>query len=343
MVDEGSSAAAAEDAAPEADVEVISSENASGASASTGGRAGARGSSAEGQMEQVKKRAASALAEKEKIAKEKLDRVKAGMDQENRKRRAEQAAKTEAVKRAKKAEPVDLDSLYGGLPAPDPAKDQVMTQRLKEKEHWRTHRFPTLPPEDPTKIVFLDIDGVLRPLTAGGFRAMMVDGEWALRAETADFISSALLALRKIIEDTGAMLVLSSEWRRDAPMREGVNNILMEYEMRPCATWTPTDLQRDMGTESPFKAFTERRAREISQWISTNPQIRQWVVIDDINMAAADDDRKPGTLLMAPRIVQTHRKIGLTLEQAAAAIKLLSGAKLPPQILSVQPQMELTG
>merc|ERR1712187_1046632 len=189
--------------------------------------------------------------------------------------------------------------------------------------------------------IFLDVDGVLRPLTAGGFRAMMVAGEWALRAETADFISSSLLALRHIVEQTGAIIVLSSEWRRDQPMREGVDNILMEYEMRPCATWTPTDLQRDMGTENPFKAFTERRAREISQWITNNPQVRQWVVLDDINMSAADEDRKPGTLLMTPRIVQAHRKVGLTMEQAKAAVRILAGEKLPPQILAVQPHIEL--
>merc|ERR1712048_973710 len=214
---------------------------------------------------------------------------------------------------------------------------------LKEKGNWRAHRFPPPPAEDPTKVIFLDVDGVLGPLTAGGFRSMMVDGEWALRAETADFISSALLSLRHIVECTGAMMVLSSEWRRDQPMREGVDNILQEYEMRPCATWTPTDLTRDMGTENPFKAFTERRAREISQWVSNNPQVRQWVVLDDINMAEADTDRKPGTLLMSPRIVQTHRKSGLTLEQAQAAVRILRGEKLPPQILAVQPHIELTG
>merc|ERR1712190_115347 len=174
-------------------------------------------------------------------------------------------------------------------------------------------------------VIFLDVDGVLRPLTAGGFRSMMVDGEYALRAETSDFISGALLALRHIVENTGALIVLSSEWRRDLPMREGVDNILAEYDMRPCVSWTPTDLERDMGTENPFKAFTERRAREISKWLSTNPQVRQWVVLDDINMASADEDRKPGTLLMAPRIVQTHRKYGLTLDQGKAAIRILRG------------------
>merc|ERR1719329_370527 len=108
-------------------------------------------------------------------------------------------------------------------------------------------------------------------------------------------------------------------------MREGVDNILKEYEMPPCVSWTATDLPRDMGTENPFKAFTERRAREISKWVNENPQVKQWVVIDDINMTTADEERKPGTLLMAPRIIQTHLKMGLTLEDGKAAVKLLRG------------------
>jgi len=292
-------------------------------------------------MEQLKARTAAAAAEREKAAKEKLERVGKALEEAKRKRRQEERERAAADKKAKTEQaPESLDGLYGGLPEPDPEKDKALGERLKEREHWRAHRFPPLPLEDPGKVIFLDVDGVLRPLTAGGFRAMMVDGEWALRAETADFISGALLALRHIVEATGAVIVLSSEWRRDQPMREGVDNILAEYEMRPCATWTPTDLQRDLGTD-PFKAFAERRAREISKWLSTNPQVRQWVVLDDINMAIADEDRKPGTNLMTPRIVQTHRKVGLTLEQAKCAVRILAGEKLPPQILAVQPHVEL--
>lgn len=294
-------------------------------------------------MEQLKARTAAAAAEREKVAKEKLERVGKALEEAKRKRRQEEREQAAAAKKAKSEQPGDdLDSLYGGLPEPDPMNDKALAERLKEKEKWRAHRFPTLPPEDPSKVIFLDVDGVLRPLTAGGFRAMMVDGEWALRAETADFISGALLALRHIVENTGAVIIISSEWRRDQPMREGVDNILAEYEMRPCTSWTPTDLQRDMGTD-PFKAFTERRAREISQWLSRNPQVRQWVVLDDINMSMADEERKPGTLLMTPRIVQTHRKVGLTLDQAKAAVRILNGEKLAPQILAVQPHVELVG
>lgn len=277
---------------------------------------------------------------KQKAVEDKMERVRQGLLEAKRKQKEDE--EREAAAKKQKLEDDLLESLYGGLPEADPEKDKAFKEKIeKEKESKSWHKLPKLPAEDMSKAVFLDVDGVLRPLTAGGFRAMMVDGEWALKSETADFISGAMLALRHIILETGAIIVLSSEWRRDAPMREGVDSILKDYEMPVCASWTPTDLQRDMGTENPFQAFTERRAREISMWVQKNPQVRQWVVLDDINMADADAERKPGTLRMTERIVQTHRKIGLTMENAKAAVQILRGEKLPPQILKVQPHVEL--
>lgn len=284
--------------------------------------------------------AEKAELEKEQKAKERMERVKAGIEAAKRKQIAEQRAAT--AKKAKKSTDDDFGGLYAGLPEADPEKDEQFAERAQaaaQRTNW--HKLQPLPKPDSSKVIFLDVDGVLRPLTAGGFRAMMVDGEWALKSETADFISGAMLALRQIVAETGAIMCLSSEWRRDEPMREGVDSILRDYDMPPCASWTPTDLQRDMGTENPFQAFTERRAREISAWVTKNPSVRQWVVLDDINMSTADEDRKPGSLRMTERIVQTHRKIGLTMENAEAAIKILRGEKIPPQILKVQPHVEL--
>lgn len=277
--------------------------------------------------------------EKEKAVAERMERIQQGIREAKRKQMADER---ETAKKLKGEEDDGLGGLYDDLPEPDPVKDEEFSEKMTRKNLEKSwHKFSKLPDADVSKAVFLDVDGVLRPLTAGGFRSMMVDGEWALKSETADFISGAMLALRRIIEQTGAIIILSSEWRRDEPMRDGVDSILRDYEMFPCHSWTPTDLLRDMGTENPFAAFTERRAREISTFLSKNPQVRQWVVLDDINMAAADEDRKPGSLRMTERIVQTHRKIGLTMENAKAAIQILRGEKLPPQILKVQPHVEL--
>jgi len=278
--------------------------------------------------------------EKEKAVAERMERIQQGIREAKRKQMAEE--REAAAKKLKAAADDGLGGLYDDLPEPDPVKDEEFKEKMaREKLEKSWHKFPKLPEPDTSRAIFLDVDGVLRPLTAGGFRSMMVDGEWALKSETADFISGAMLALRHIVEQTGAIIVLSSEWRRDEPMRDGVDSILRDYEMHPCHSWTPTDLQRDMGTENPFQAFTERRAREISTFMTKNPQVKQWVVLDDINMADADQDRKPGSLRMTERIVQTHRKIGLTMENAKAAVQILRGEKLPPQILKVQPHVEL--
>eukprot|EP00439_Symbiodinium_sp_Y106_P000953 s781_g1.t1 len=127
-------------------------------------------------MAQLKARTAATAAERERVAKERAERVKAGVEEARKKRKMEEVKrqKEEAAERAKKSKADDvLESLYGGLPPPDPEKDQAMAQRVKEQATWKQHRFPPLPVEDPAKVIFLDVDGVLRPLTAGGFRSMM--------------------------------------------------------------------------------------------------------------------------------------------------------------------------
>lgn len=267
-----------------------------------------------------------------------LERIKAGIQEAKRKMRDEEKERIKRRKLEMEAKPDPLDDLYAGLPAPDPVKDQALAERRKaDQDDKKRLRLPTLPSPDLSKVIFLDIDGVMRPMSAGGYRSIMVDGELTLEADTSDFMASAMLALRHVVQHTGAVLVLSSEWRRNAPMRAGVNGILAEYEMPGCVTWTPTDLERELGTDDPFQTFVERRAREISLWLRGNPQVCEWVVLDDINMSSADEDRKPTTLRMTERIVQTHHKIGLTLDNAKAAVRILSGEKLPPQILEVQP------
>merc|ERR1719161_1948323 len=101
----------------------------------------------------------------------------------------------------------------------------------------------------------------MRPMVAGGFQRMMVDGEFVLRADTSDLLSSAMMALRHIVQHTGAQIVLSSEWRRESVMREAVDAILREHKMPACISWTRTDLERKMGTEDPYQMFLERRAQ----------------------------------------------------------------------------------
>ncbi|CAK0849795.1 unnamed protein product [Prorocentrum cordatum] len=73
---------------------------------------------------------------------------------------------------------------------------------------------PKLPPEDRSRVIFLDVDGVLLP--SGSVDTIVVDGV-ALptrdHVRESDFAISALGNLRSIVQQTGASIVLSSEWR----------------------------------------------------------------------------------------------------------------------------------
>merc|ERR1719456_723584 len=156
----------------------------------------------------------------------------------------------------------------------------------------------SLPTPTPVinKVIFLDVDGVLRPARAGGFEAVGIDGGTAIKADTSDFFAGALQALRHIIERTGATVVLSSEWRRDETLREAVNKMLVQNGMRPVHSCTTVSLERELGTSDVLKSFCERRAREITEWLSRHEsEVREWVVIDDINLAMADEQKKAST------------------------------------------------
>merc|ERR1719310_182541 len=80
----------------------------------------------------------------------------------------------------------------------------------------------TLPKADLSKVIFLDVDGVLRPARAGGFEAVAIDGVHAVKADTSDFFKTALEALRFVVVKTGAIIVMSSEWRRDDTLKAAV-------------------------------------------------------------------------------------------------------------------------
>merc|ERR1719160_449123 len=210
---------------------------------------------------------------------------------------------------------------------PQPDQDQEQANNMaRQAEAARAPNVQTLPSQSITKVIFLDVDGVLRPARAGGFEAVGIDGGTAIKADTSDFFAGAMQALRHVIERTGAVVVLSSEWRRDETLREAINKMLVSNGMRPVHSCTTVALERDMTTSDVLKSFAERRAREISEWLSRHEhEVREWVVIDDVNLAIADEQKKPTTKPMGPRLVQTVPLFGLTMGNAKTAVRILLG------------------
>jgi len=152
-----------------------------------------------------------------------------------------------------------------------------------------------------TKILFLDVDGVLHPAHS-----------------KEEFIQPCVFQLCRIVQATRADIVLSTAWRL-VPMAKAC----LEAQM---ATW---------GLQAPIDATPEFpdkydnliwrfcgikgtvRPGEIAAWLACNADMvdfPRWVAIDDIDMTAE----------LRPHMVKTNKRVGLTQKDADRAIRKLN-------------------
>eukprot|EP00929_Paragymnodinium_shiwhaense_P056949 TRINITY_DN28500_c0_g1_i1.p1 TRINITY_DN28500_c0_g1~~TRINITY_DN28500_c0_g1_i1.p1 ORF type:complete len:293 (-),score=52.25 TRINITY_DN28500_c0_g1_i1:204-1019(-) len=240
-------------------------------------------------------------------------------------------------KRPRPADTIELDEpdlgggLYDFLPKPDPMKELAAVVRAESKAPAKL----PLPEEDPTRVIFLDIDGVL--LRAGEAEMVMVDGELVpIMAQTleadADFRVEALNALRTIVQQTGASIVLSSEWRKTPARKESIGLTFRARGLPQLrdATITSLKVRDELLRGDNAIAWCERRAREIGDWLKRNPKVKSWVALDDVDFSWADSCRLKSTPLIKYRSVKTHPEVCLTERDAKEAIQML----LHPTVLT---------
>lgn len=141
------------------------------------------------------------------------------------------------------------------------------------------------------KVIFLDIDGVLvnrdSLRVAGGFRAVGAP--------------SCVEALNKIVEETGAQIVVSSTWRRKFRYSDMCRLLYM---------WGVTGKVIDC---TPFDYKFTMRGQEIAKWLE-GEHVDSFIILDD--------DCDMGDL--CNRLVQTCNEKGLTMEDAKEAIARLN-------------------
>ncbi|CAK9105075.1 Tristetraprolin [Durusdinium trenchii] len=240
--------------------------------------------------------------------------------------RGERGMPPESKKR-KEPEPVEdlgLGGLYDFLPPPDPEKDKATATKARKAEQASTR--PQLPPIDRSRVIFLDVDGVLLP--AGSVEMIYIDGVMlpVRAAKEADFSRVALSNLRSIVQQTGATIVVSSEWRRREEMRDNIRRTLMTQDLPGFQDSTPifqpsAELIKQRLDQAII--WAERRAREIGSWLKQHKEVKAWVAIDDIDFSWADSVKVPGTPLMKHRSVLTNPKHCITEKDADEAVRIL--------------------
>lgn len=127
------------------------------------------------------------------------------------------------------------------------------------------------------KVIFLDHDGVICLSTEWGSRFKNGDG---LDSEFDRFNDKAIKVLNQILEETGAEIVVSSDWRHHTSLEQmqelykirGVKKLPIGY----------TDSVVDI---KGLDYLEHNRQVEIRHWLSQHPEVTHWVAVDDLNMS----------------------------------------------------------
>ena len=159
------------------------------------------------------------------------------------------------------------------------------------------------------KVLFLDIDGVLNS-TAYRTEKLLNDRDYSVLIEP-----QKVANLRKIVDVTGAQIVLSSSWNKfwdyDPVDNAGkrINNALTAYGLR---IMDKTPWSRDSS-----------RGEQIDAWLRANNHVEQYVILDDNDYCWNCRHRA--------HWVKTDSAIGLDEAAVAKAINVLRGSLIPVQ------------
>ncbi len=155
------------------------------------------------------------------------------------------------------------------------------------------------------KIIFLDFDGVLcnhESITAG------YHARTAPEQDPYGPHADCVAALNRIIEETGAAIVVSSTWRKCQMPRGTMADTLNRWGVKGTVRAVTPILN---GDEYSYR----RRGAEIQKYLdSERHPVESFVILDD--------DSDMGDL--RHRLIRTDNVIGLTQDDATKAIEMLA-------------------
>jgi len=184
------------------------------------------------------------------------------------------------------------------------------------------------------RCIFLDHDGVICLSTNWGGRTKKWSKYRSENPESSsdkrdapvevrfdDFDEKAVRILNQILEETGAEIVVSSDWKRWANVEEmgeyyeskGIirKPISLTPDLGDC-TWENED--RENWVWSPRWDLEMSRVVEIRQYLHDHPEITHWVAIDDLHLGKTDESWKNWGLtnfVLTPRSNEGIKQSGI--------------------------------
>ena len=164
------------------------------------------------------------------------------------------------------------------------------------------------------KVIFLDNDGVIclsnnwggRSKKWSKYRSANPESSNLLRDAPVDirfddFDKKSIKILNEILEETGAEIVVSSDWRFHATLEE-----LGEYYTSQGISKKPIGVTKKLGECEQPENFSwsrtfdleQSRSLEILQYLRDHPEVTNWVAVDDLNMGIPQTHESWGEMEM---------------------------------------------
>ena len=182
------------------------------------------------------------------------------------------------------------------------------------------------------KLIFLDHDGVIalsnnwggRTKKFAKYRSANPDSSKNINDAPVtfrfdDFDKKAIKILNKILEETGAEIVVSSDWKLYATLEE-----LGEYYEEQGIIKKPialTDNLKDCTVHgddfiwSTMWDSEQMRTIEIKQYLHDHPEVTHWVAIDDLNMGKIGEPWKDlwaiDNFVLTPKSNEGIKQLGI--------------------------------
>ena len=151
------------------------------------------------------------------------------------------------------------------------------------------------------KVLFLDNDGVICLANNWGSRVnkrkkdkislVMNDPDVEAKYRFDYFDKKAVKVLNQVLEETGAEIVVSSDWRLYATLEELGDYYLSEGIIKKPIAFT----KRYIGCDKPdeFKwvrqtMYEQQRCIEVRQYLTDHPEVTHWACIDDLVLGEKD-------------------------------------------------------
>lgn len=156
------------------------------------------------------------------------------------------------------------------------------------------------------KVIFLDHDGVICLSHNWGSRSkkamnymrenqiseysqtMLDEGKRPLEVRFDNFDPKAIKVLNQILEETGAEIVVSSDWKRWADVAEMGEYYESQGISKKPIDFTPnlqdcTNYPEDFPWSNVWD-LEQTRTIEIKEYLHLHPEVTHWVAVDDLNM-----------------------------------------------------------